>query len=563
MAAVSFIFSDKTISHLKSLEKLEIDVPAMYQKRDIFGEGYKYLVHLSSLNVGTCNDLLINAHIFEYMPLLTRISFDEKCKIHITPGGHQSLKNIREFYVHRLVDTLLPYLNNFTNELRLTPVETLSFQNTFAEGFEDRYYPWNPISRNLQNSSLKYLLMTENKLGESFPVYKLDPPPSSLQVVNLSSNKIEKFALDLGNIRNLSLQNNHLGGFLSTHSYKLSKESSSIEYIDLSANSIEMLTFIVFKGQPNLKYINLSHNKLQKVTFDVSRLKSLRYLDLSTNNFTTLDKKAMALFDDLSKKTFFTIDLRNNALQCTCITLSFLKWISKTRVELLLNDKCTLIDGAIVSLNPIDSIIKRLQNECSTYTYLAIALAILLVVILAILVLALVYKYRWKLRYMFYLAKSKHYNYKASIDNGEYTYDAFISYCDDDRAFVLKDCIENLETEGNAKLCVHQRDFIPGQEITVNITNAIHDSRKTVCIITRKFFESYYCMFEFNMARMENIYSRDGRNVIFLVFLEQIQPKEMPLMMLELIEKQSYIEYPNDEEGNIVFWEKIKEAIHS
>ncbi|CAG2202246.1 Toll-like receptor 4 [Mytilus edulis] len=163
---------------------------------------------------------------------------------------------------------------------------------------------------------------------------------------------------------------------------------------------------------------------------------------------------------------------------------------------------------------------------------------------------------------MFYLAKSKHYSYKASNDDCEYT-DALISYCDDDRTFVLKDCISNLENKGNYKLCVHQRDFLPGQEITVNITNAIHDSRKSVCIITRKFFESHYCMFELNMARIEINYSRDGRNIIFLVFLEQIQSKEMPLMMLELIEKQSYIEYPNDEEGNIVFWGKIKEAIHS
>ncbi|XP_052105616.1 toll-like receptor 4 [Mytilus californianus] len=271
----------------------------------------------------------------------------------------------------------------------------------------------------------------------------------------------------------------------------------------------------------------------------------------------------MAMLDGLSKNTFFTVNLRNNALQCTCNTLTFLKWISKTKVDLLLNDKCTLEDGAIVSLNPIDSIIQQLQKECISYTNLTIALSIGLVIILAVLILALVYKYRWKLRYMFYLAKSKHYSYKASTDDDEYTYDAFISYCDDDRSFVLKDFIANLENEGNAKLCVHQRDFLPGQEITVNITNAIHDSRKTVCIITRKFLESHYCMFEFNMARMENIYSRDGRNIIFLVFLEQIQPREMPLMMLELIEKQSYIEYPNDEEGNIVFWGKIKEAIHS
>ncbi|XP_063428368.1 toll-like receptor 4 [Mytilus trossulus] len=559
------VISDQAISDLKTLEKLELDVPIQSATHIIFGDGYKYLKHLISLNIGRCYyPVYIDEKTFQFLPHLTNISFDNQCDMFIISGGHQSLQSTRQLYVHRLVNNLVQDLLQFdslTKELKLTPIETLSFENTFSCSFE--YYPWNPISLNLNISSLKNLRMTDNRLGESFPPSKLYPPPPSLQELNLSSNKLEKFALDLENIRNLSLQNNYLGRFLSTRSYKMSKQSSRLEFIDLSMNGIENLTFVLFKGQPNLKYINLNDNKLQKVTFDVSQLKSLRYLDLSSNNFTTLDEKAMAMFDGLSKITHFTVNLQKNALRCTCNTLPFLKWIFKTKVDLLLNEKCNLEDGTGFSFYPINSLIQQVQNGCTSYTTLVIALSVGLAVMLTVIVLALVYKYRWKLRYMFYLAKRKHYNYKASIDNGEYTYDAFISYCDDDRAFVLQDCIANLETEGNAKLCVHQRDFLPGQEITVNITNAIHDSRKTVCIITRKFFESYYCMFEFNMARMENIYSRDGRNIIFLVFLEQIQPKEMPLMMLELIEKQSYIEYPNDEEGNIVFWDKIQEAIHS
>jgi hypothetical protein len=68
-------------------------------------------------------------------------------------------------------------------------------------------------------------------------------------------------------------------------------------------------------------------------------------------------------------------------------------------------------------------------------------------------------------------------------------------------------------------------------------------------------------MFEFNMARMESIYSRNGENILFLVFYEQILPRELPLVMLELVQQQSYIEYPNDEQGNVVFWDKIKNTI--
>ncbi|XP_071160919.1 toll-like receptor 4 [Mytilus edulis] len=178
---------------------------------------------------------------------------------------------------------------------------------------------------------------------------------------------------------------------------------------------------------------------------------------------------------------------------------------------------------------------------------------------------SLVYRYRWKIRYMYYMTKGKYSYQKISPDDddGEYSYDAFISYSDDDRSFVLKDCIEKLEKEENFRLCIHQREFMPGQYITVNITNCIHTSRTTVCLITRKFLESYYCMFEFNMARMESIYSRNGKTILFLVFYEQILPKELPLVMLELVQKESYIEYPNDEQGNVVFWEKIKVTLRT
>ncbi|XP_063446891.1 osteomodulin-like [Mytilus trossulus] len=65
----------------------------------------------------------------------------------------------------------------------------------------------------------------------------------------------------------------------------------------------------------------------------------------------------------------------------------------------------------------------------------------------------------------------------------------------------------------------------------------------------------------FSEESMESIYSRGGQNILFLVFLEQIRPSELPLVMLELVQKQSYIEYPNDEQGNVVFWDKIKETL--
>jgi hypothetical protein len=67
-------------------------------------------------------------------------------------------------------------------------------------------------------------------------------------------------------------------------------------------------------------------------------------------------------------------------------------------------------------------------------------------------------------------------------------------------------------------------------------------------------------MFEYNMSRVESIYSRNKENILYLVILEQIPAKDLPLIILELVQSQSYIEYPNDEYGNSVFCDKLRGA---
>ncbi|XP_061197752.1 toll-like receptor 4 isoform X2 [Saccostrea echinata] len=142
-----------------------------------------------------------------------------------------------------------------------------------------------------------------------------------------------------------------------------------------------------------------------------------------------------------------------------------------------------------------------------------------------------------------------------------YEYDAFISYSEHDRRFVFKQ-FKKMES-GGLRFCIHDRDFIPGKDIAENITNAIHNSRRTVCVITSHFLKSYWCMFELNMARMESIYSRGGDNILLLVLLENHIVREMPLSLLHVIESKSYLEYPDEEHfGSIgTFWRNLEHTI--
>jgi hypothetical protein len=143
-----------------------------------------------------------------------------------------------------------------------------------------------------------------------------------------------------------------------------------------------------------------------------------------------------------------------------------------------------------------------------------------------------------------------------------FKYDAFVSYAEEDRLFIFQK-LDFLEKENNLNLCLHSRDFIPGTNIADNVANAIHNSRRTVCLLTPNFLDSYWCMYELNMARMESIYSRDGDNVLCLVIIDKNVVKRAPLKIVDLLEDQSYLEYPGDETDDLCFWDRLRDTLHS
>ncbi|XP_062584584.1 toll-like receptor 4 [Saccostrea cucullata] len=128
-----------------------------------------------------------------------------------------------------------------------------------------------------------------------------------------------------------------------------------------------------------------------------------------------------------------------------------------------------------------------------------------------------------------------------------------------DSDFAVHESISQLE-ESKRTAPVPQQEGLPARtEIAGNITEAITKSRKTIIILSNHFLNSYWCMYEFNMARMESIYTRK-ENVLFMVMYRHVTAKMLPLSMLALVESRSYIEYPDDPQGNVVFWDKVAET---
>ena len=77
---------------------------------------------------------------------------------------------------------------------------------------------------------------------------------------------------------------------------------------------------------------------------------------------------------------------------------------------------------------------------------------------------------------------------------------AFISYAEQDREWVKKKLIKNLEQLRKLKLFVASCNFEAGRLISANIHSAITKSNKTVFVISKSFLKSSWCLEEFSMA---------------------------------------------------------------
>lgn len=97
-------------------------------------------------------------------------------------------------------------------------------------------------------------------------------------------------------------------------------------------------------------------------------------------------------------------------------------------------------------------------------------LIILLAVFVFILIMFLVIYYKWwYVRYFFviiknaailsYLDREKIVKVSEKEDDEAFTYDVFVSYCDENRDWIIDEFIPNVEHQRDIKVCLHERDF--------------------------------------------------------------------------------------------------------
>ena len=388
-----------------------------------------------------------------------------------------------------------------------------------------------------------------------------------LKSLDLSLNYCDhvdsNFFTEMANLETLLVGCNFLGDSLETDvNGDIFKPLNKLKRLDLHRNRIYNLPAKVLTGLSSLEILNVSDNGLEEWNVDISHMVNLTHLDIHSNY---LEKLSVEMRNNLSKiadHKDLSVNLFDNNLECNCDNLEFFEWFESSNIHFTDSADYTCLDNTRkwVPIGNVKELIYKLRKKCSSYTVLITICSVVLGLFLVLFIFGIVYRYRWKLRYIYYMTWGRYSLVKVTKDK-HYAYDVFVSYAAENETFIKEGMVPNLEERCGLRLCIHDRDFIPGREIAANIVNAIENSKKIVFVMSPAFIESYWCMFEFNMTRMEKIYLRGSEEVMFIIMLENLYTCRLPVEVLDLIQSQSYIEYPDDVQGNVIFWEKMKQAI--
>ena len=365
---------------------------------------------------------------------------------------------------------------------------------------------------------------------------------------------------------NLDASNNFLGKPLSEDiNGAIFKPLQHLEILNLSSNLITSVPGL--SRLNNLIEIHLAFNGITEVPQSLASLKNLTTLDFRQNKISTFPLNLLRQLDETAQSNSrnVSIDLSNNTIEISCENIAFLQWISMHPTYFRHVNTYIYRSNAgieVVTLRELDKRIMSLNKNCKNYTAIIVISMIFIVGFIFSILAGIVYRYRWRLRYLYYLAKSRYRGYNLIPGEPiEYKYDAFVSYAEDDYLFVKDSVVAELEEIRGLKLCLHQRDFLPGNYIAENILQAIKNSRLIVIVLTDTFLNSKWCIYEYNMARMESIYSRNGENFIVCVMLKEINDKYLSPDLIETLDSETFLKYPQEENEKPYFWEMLNRAL--
>ncbi|XP_010299615.2 toll-like receptor 5 [Balearica regulorum gibbericeps] len=320
---------------------------------------------------------------------------------------------------------------------------------------------------------------------------------------------------------------------------------SKLQVLHLNNNYLSVLPQEIFRGLTSLKRLNLASNLLSHLSPGLFP-QSLTNLNLSGNQLLSPEPEVFM--------TLSILDITHNKYVCDCTLKSLLMWLNETNVTLAgsQSDRYCVYPPAFAGVQ-LSSVIydgcyeDELQQTLRFSVFIFISITLLMVLMAAI-----VFTRCRGICFVWYktIIKKIIDSHPQVADKSEYRYDAYLCYSKKDFEWVQNSLLKHLDSQYFDKnrftLCFEERDFLPGKEHISNIRDAIWNSRKTICIVTRQFLKDGWCVEAFNFAQSR--YFCDLKDVLIMVVVGSISQyqlmKHKPIR--NFLQRGHYLRWPED-----------------
>ena len=340
------------------------------------------------------------------------------------------------------------------------------------------------------------------------------------------------------------------------------KENKQLKFLDFSNLFLDKIHSQLFNNLSKLEVLILNNNRFTEIDISFESLTSLKYIDYSYNNLKDIPIKAIEKIQKhITHSGNISLRLDGNPFICICSSIDAMETLHDSRVIIsnFSDINCTLMDKTNVSFKEA---LAKLQLKCRpvSKTSVAFITSVYPLVLFIIFVAAYCLRYRWKLQYIWH-AKMQFFERNPLLhEDRHYMYDAFVAYAGQDSGWVRSKLIEELEFgEKHFKLCIHERDFIPGYFISDNIISAIRLSRKVIFVVSKQFIKSKWCDFESKVALSYHLGSTNG--IIAIVFPGAHHYPARNMAMARFLDSVTYLEWSTDKDKELLFWLRLRRAL--
>eukprot|EP00092_Neocalanus_flemingeri_P003278 GFUD01003509.1.p1 GENE.GFUD01003509.1~~GFUD01003509.1.p1 ORF type:complete len:1004 (-),score=191.87 GFUD01003509.1:42-3053(-) len=334
--------------------------------------------------------------------------------------------------------------------------------------------------------------------------------------------------------------------FKETRSIRLILSHNKITSMDISNKKREFLDKVT--------HLDLSFNEIKYV--DETHLpRSIKELYLNNNKITKFNQSCMNYFNSLTNKT--SLRFSNNPFECSCDSLELFDLV-KSRYSII-SDFSNISFSCFAG--PVYPESAEQDQICSNITQLLrLFLPVFTFFGVILVLLILMVQFKESLKIWCFAQSWTRIVFSEELMDKDKKYDAFISYSHHDSDYVENILWKELETPSNPKdpayKCkVHTRDFIPGEMIPDQILASVHESRRTIIVLSKEYVKADWTRMEFKEAHKNSI--KDNRQRLILVVHGDLSSSENLDNDLRAYIKLNAFIHTGDKD----FWKKIRSAL--